>query len=86
MLWQPIETAPKDGTVIDLWMAGPNNSGARRPNCWWGGNTWWCDNDLIQGYDGPEFYVNDVPTYWMPIIAPPNTTQTSTNAADNNIG
>lgn len=64
MQWQTIETAPTDGTVVDLWMAGPRNSGARRPDCWFAGGKWWCDG-LDRGDLGPEFYVGDVPTHWM---------------------
>lgn len=30
--WQPIETAPDDGTHVDLWSAYCQ---ARIPNCWW---------------------------------------------------
>ena len=24
--WQPIETAPKDGTLVDLWIIGPDST------------------------------------------------------------
>ena len=33
MQWQSIETAPKDGTPIDLWHTGK----FRCENCWWDG-------------------------------------------------
>ena len=29
-MWNPIESAPKDGTVIDLWL-----DGRREANCFW---------------------------------------------------
>jgi hypothetical protein len=32
MTWQPIETAPKDGTVVDLWVRGRG----RVTDCVWG--------------------------------------------------
>jgi len=34
--WRPIETAPKDGSMVDLWQGGE-----RWPNCYWEGGMWW---------------------------------------------
>lgn len=31
-MWQPIETAPKDGTIVDLWVG---EYGHRIANCQW---------------------------------------------------
>lgn len=66
MSWQPIETAPRDGTEVDLWS----------PGC---GRT--VDSEWKEGrwrYWGPnEFGNNDwcwlkyPPTHWMPIPADP---------------
>lgn len=34
--WLPIEQAPKDGTVVDLWLTMDDGKpGERWPNCWW---------------------------------------------------
>jgi len=33
--WQPIATAPTDGTVIDLWLGGDEDP-HRRTDCYWG--------------------------------------------------
>ena len=37
-IWQPINTAPRDGTVVDLWLI----AGARYTDAWWDDddNTW----------------------------------------------
>src|SRR5687768_17616745 len=33
--WQQIETAPKDGTGIDLWVPVSSERGKRVPDAWW---------------------------------------------------
>jgi len=38
MDWQPIETAPKDGTPIDLWHINQ----FRLTDIWWSGEDEWC--------------------------------------------
>lgn len=63
--WQPIETAPLDGTYVDLWLQGPLNPGNRCPDCWYDCGQWWHD----YGRDGnlnPADWVGDAPAYWMP--------------------
>lgn len=35
MDWQPIETAPRDGTVIDLWTVSETGAGLRYPDAHW---------------------------------------------------
>jgi len=71
MIWQPIETAPKDGTVIDLWDGHYKH---RVVNARWANHYWmngvpireksWGSNDR----DGPFC---DKPTHWMPLPKPP---------------
>jgi hypothetical protein len=70
--WQPINTAPTDGTFVDLWMVGPLNTGARRADCWFKNGKWLTDY-FDRGDDGPEFYIGDVPTHWMPLPGAPIT-------------
>jgi hypothetical protein len=40
MDWQPIETAPKDGTLIDIWIAGEGGN-TRVADVYWGEYTVW---------------------------------------------
>ena len=67
MDWQPIETAPKDGTKFDAWI--PDNFGGHRM----------CDMSfntrgklrrygLLSDDELPRW-----PTHWMPLPAPPVT-------------
>lgn len=65
MGWQPIETAPKDGTRLDLW----SENGWRYPNAAWdwvGDGMGWTDahhHGSIE--EGGPF------THWMPLPEPP---------------
>lgn len=69
--WKTIETAPKDGTIVDLWMCGPRSpDGYREADCWYAHGQWW--NSF--GRDGdcaPGWMAGDIPTHWMPLPAPP---------------
>lgn len=70
--WQPIASAPRDGTEVDLWMA----CGARVANCRWGkpfqanwGDRFGCDTDLPEGWMTRSGFAldrrNGEPTHWM---------------------
>ena len=73
--WQPIETAPKDGTVVDLWnikghrltdirwVVEPRD-GVAHPNC------------IMDGWKRPSYVpweclTPDQFTHWMPLPQPP---------------
>lgn len=73
--WQPIETAPKDGTAIMLYSPGKN--GGRWITRWKEPEVQW-----VVVKDGPEILSGDMekkprrdrippPTHWMPLPAPP---------------
>ncbi len=72
--WQPIETAPKDGARVDLWLqvyASPHSFGwsdaFRVIDCWWKDGKWVHRRD-----DGRvEALYPDYITHWMPIPDPP---------------
>lgn len=67
--WQPIETAPKDGTRIFLYFPGLMD-GYTRIVGYWGkpifGKARW--------FDGPGLKALDIvpPTHWQPLPEPPN--------------
>lgn len=84
MEWQPIETAPKDGTKVDLWVITRGcyeNKDERIPDASWedGG---WGTCETLQGtyghwhfeYDGPAKKGHHCvkPTHWMPLPNPPS--------------
>ena len=65
--WQPIETAPKDGTEIDLWTLNGREPAARfnvKRNRW--------EVIGLDGFDTLNWVdVDGKPTHWMPLPAPP---------------
>lgn len=71
--WQPIETAPRDGTVVLAYNARGARSGHRHffafsdpapeGQCWAAEAGW-----REPGRDWPSY-----PTHWMPLPAPPHT-------------
>ena len=71
--WQPIETAPKDGTYI---LCIVNNS---RPSivhwgCYFDKGMFGCDPETFMSEEEFEDYWNNVsyePTHWMPLPTPP---------------
>ena len=65
MIWHPIETAPKDGTPIDLW------AGERIANCTWNAPSACWDERIGTGYGGKHWAVMSAPTHWMPLPAAP---------------
>lgn len=78
--WQAIDTAPKDGTDIDLWCRSYRTTDAR-----WALRKDWHRRPLGEGWcvahpeppftqDGEEYFgfpISNEPTHWMPLPSPP---------------
>ena len=68
--WQPIETAPKDGTEVLLWWFGrrvvgrwEDERGRKRPKPYW-------RTDLISVF-GVAIHRAEWPTFWQSLLEPP---------------
>lgn len=77
--WQDIATAPRDGTLIDVWRGGefprrvPDVSWREPTNSeWWvhGGDTIRTPAATWHDMFGP-FGKDDTPTHWRPLPSPP---------------
>ncbi len=74
--WRPIDTAPRDGTRVDLWVIHPDRPGYRETDCRWEtddeGSEWFDRRGgMVEG-----FKILDQPyliraTHWRPIPGPP---------------
>jgi hypothetical protein len=72
MEWQPIETAPKDGTRVLV--------------CDTGIDRWVCsaravsvgaDSHEVVWLDDADSFIDEQPTHWMPLPTPPNREQSN---------
>jgi hypothetical protein len=68
-MWQPIETAPKDGSSIWCFASGRSFDA----DVWWQGMIHWQSVLLMKGQEPDWLGVpRDVsPTHWMPLPEPP---------------
>ena len=68
--WQPIDTAPKDGTEILVYGIATGELGGvhEKPETW--KVSWFFKNWSLCGGEGYVVWV-DSPTHWMPLPAPP---------------
>lgn len=67
--WLPIETAPMDGTKVDLWVVFPTTGGVRWPNAFfdteerqWAGPS---------GFNAGQYTERPAIKHWMPLPEPP---------------
>jgi hypothetical protein len=68
MEWLPIESAPRDGTPILLWLPDVDR-GLPGVECaqWWA-DCWWTNGGPNAGQDMGEW---SSATHWMPLPTPP---------------
>jgi hypothetical protein len=75
--WQPIETAPKDGTVVLLCRVTGRRGPEVHPGAWCpdevgdGDYPWLFWEKLNASQVKPNGWDADIPTHWMPLPAPP---------------
>jgi len=82
-MWQPIETAPKDGTEVDLWLRSDEGRGWRQTNAYWVTSLrdlsmppcnqfvrdgWYCSSSNIDGFCEDNWLKA---THWMPLPLDP---------------
>lgn len=72
MTWQPIKTAPMDGTK--LWAYNPDNDGTSACySCFYDRPCLYPDGAFIAASVGDTDYFAE-PTHWMPLPEPPKDT------------
>lgn len=65
--WQPVETAPKDGTLIDLWFG----IGGREADCRWNMvRNWWERRVADESFKTAWIAIDIGPTHWRPLTQP----------------
>jgi len=69
-VWKPIETAPRDGTAVDLWAVPYNGTRRRMTNYWWVDGIGWRTESRKLDLD--ELGLTAV--LWCPLPAPPTVT------------
>lgn len=81
-MWKPIESAPKDGTLVDLWLIDCDGEGRRMSDSYFGKIPHECG--MMGRYcdcwpDEGEFWIDGIfgerhsgnITHWMPLPEPP---------------
>lgn len=68
MGWQTIDTAPRDGTTVDVWIRYSDGSSGRVVNCCFEDGRWVRREPVRDSY-----WLIDIvpPTHWQPLPPPP---------------
>jgi hypothetical protein len=78
--WQPIETAPRDGTVVVVFRGnvafetsfGPSRDFVERCDLgWFEDGNWWQSGTGHDFFEPWAIEIGHVPTHWMPLPDPP---------------
>lgn len=77
--WQPMETAPKDGTAVDVWVDDGEGGGHRITDAWFGEPSHTCIDSYCDSCPedlGVEAWRDHwetmlAPVAWMPLPPPP---------------
>ena len=70
--WQDISTAPKDGTVVDLWAAERERyDNSRITDCFFVRGQWVHTRTIYDEDTDDELAPLFNPTHWMPLPPPP---------------
>lgn len=67
--WQTIESAPKDGTKIDLWVVFERTGAMRITDCYWNKML---DDWQLTDNNAADYMVRPKIEYWMPVPMLPN--------------
>lgn len=83
--WLPIESAPRDGTKVDLWITPPSGQltgggYGREPDCWFSNGKWWRHDEAYGDDDGCRKVRNA--THWRSLPAPPARPQPAGEVGD----
>lgn len=70
-VWQPIETAPKDGTHVILGTTGAATAGRTLLDMFFESGEWGNYDDVIDDM----LFTGERLTHWMPMLAPPASSQ-----------
>lgn len=73
MQWRPIETAPKDGTIVLVFAISegdPYDRPSTIAEAWWG-----CGGETLTHWAGIGLTAWHRPTHWIPIPPPPGETK-----------
>jgi hypothetical protein len=71
MSWQPIETAPRDGTRVLLWHPRALARGENVIVGWWLIDDWWTSHNCWLNDRDPDSDFDLAPTHWQPLPSPP---------------